>query len=145
MLRVKDVIRTDVIRHDFQGDRMHKVVHFELPADDEERARTFYRDAFGWQMQTMPGMGYTLVSTTPTDEQGRPTEVGGINGGMLARQGPITAPIITIEVDDVDAALARIEELGGKTALGRQVVGEMGFSAYFVDPEGNVVGLWQNA
>ncbi len=124
---------------------MNKVVHFELPADDTDRARTFYQEAFGWRMQSMPGMGYTLVSTTPTDDTGRPTEVGGINGGMLARQDPITAPIITIEVDDIDAALNRIEQLGGKTALGRQAVGDMGFSGYFTDPEGNVVGLWQNA
>jgi hypothetical protein len=124
---------------------MHKVVHFELPADDADRARTFYQQAFGWRTQSMPGMGYTLVFTTPTDEQGRPAEVGGINGGMLERQGPITAPVIVVEVDDIDAALAKVVELGGKTALGRQNVGDMGYSAYFVDPEGNVVGLWQNA
>ncbi len=122
-----------------------RVVHFELPADDVERARNFYRDAFGWRMDTMPGMDYTMVGTTPTLDNGMPAEPGAINGGMLARQGPITAPVITIEVDDIDAALARVEQLGGKTALGRQTVGEMGFTGYFVDPEGNLVGLWQNA
>jgi predicted enzyme related to lactoylglutathione lyase len=53
--------------------------------------------------------------------------------------------VITVEVDDLDAALAKVEELGGKTALGRQTVGEMGYSAYIVDTEGNVIGLWQNA
>jgi predicted enzyme related to lactoylglutathione lyase len=124
---------------------MDKVVHFELPTDDAERANTFYREAFGWQLASMPGMGYTLVTTTPTDDQGRLAESGGINGGMLARQGPITAPVITIGVEDLDDALARIEKLGGTVALGRQSVGDMGFSAYFVDTEGNVVGLWQNA
>jgi len=124
---------------------MDKVVHFELPADDVERAQAFYREAFGWQMNSMPGMGYTLVSTTPTDENGAPSEPGGINGGMLARQAPITAPLITIGVGDIDAALATVEKLGGSVALGKQPVGDMGFSAYFADPEGNVVGLWQNA
>jgi predicted enzyme related to lactoylglutathione lyase len=124
---------------------MNKVVHFELPADDMERAQAFYAEAFGWRLNSMPGMGYTLVTTTPTDDSGRVTEIGGINGGMLLRQGPITAPIITISVDDIDAALETVEKLGGKTALGRQAVGDMGFSAYFVDPEGNTVGLWQNA
>jgi predicted enzyme related to lactoylglutathione lyase len=124
---------------------MDRVVHFELPADDVERAREFYRTAFGWQMNSMPGMGYTMITTTPTNDQGRPSEVGGINGGMLARQGPITAPVVTIGVDDIDAALETVEKLGGTVALGRQAVGEMGFSAYFTDPEGNVVGLWQNA
>ncbi len=124
---------------------MDRVVHFELPADDVERAQTFYREAFGWGMNSMPGMGYTMVSTTPTGDDGRPTEPGGINGGMLARQNPVTAPTITIGVDDIDASLATVERLGGKVALGKQPVGDMGFSAYFVDPEGNVVGLWQNA
>ena len=122
-----------------------RVVHFELPADDVERARGFYRDAFGWRMDTMPGTDYTMVGTTPTLDNGMPAEPGAVNGGMLARQGPITAPVITIEVDDIDAALARVEQLGCKTALGRQTVGEMGFTGYFVDPEGNLIGLWQNA
>lgn len=124
---------------------MDKVVHFELPADDVERAQAFYQAAFGWQLNTLPGMGYTLVTTTPTDESGRPAEVGGVNGGLLARQGPITAPVVTVGVDDLDAALERVERLGGKVAIGRQVVGDMGYSAYFTDPEGNVIGLWQNA
>jgi predicted enzyme related to lactoylglutathione lyase len=97
---------------------MNSVVHFELPADDVERAQAFYREAFDWQMNSMPGMGYTLVGTSPTDESGRPTEPGAINGGMLARQAPITAPVITIGVDDIDAALNTVEKLGGRTALG---------------------------
>jgi predicted enzyme related to lactoylglutathione lyase len=122
-----------------------RVVHFEIPADDIERARSFYRDAFGWQMTTMPEMDYTLVGTTPADQSGMPTEPGAINGGMLARQGPIQTPVVTVDVDDIDQALVRIEQLGGKTVLGRQAVGEMGFSAYFSDSEGNLIGLWQTA
>jgi len=124
---------------------MDKVVHFEVPFDDAERAHSFYREAFGWQMQSMPGMGYSLVTTTPADETGRPGEPGGINGGMLARQGPITAPVITIGVADLDEALTRIEKLGGKVEIGRLPVGDMGFSAYVRDTEGNLIGLWQNA
>jgi hypothetical protein len=124
---------------------MDKVVHFEVPFDDGERATTFYREAFGWQLNSMPQFQYTLVTTTPTDESGNLTEIGGINGGMLARQGPITAPIITIGVENLDDALARVEKLGGKVAIGRQPVGDMGFSAYFHDTEGNLIGLWQNA
>jgi uncharacterized protein len=124
---------------------MDKVVHFEVPFDDGERATTFYREAFGWQLNSMPQMQYTLVTTTATDEQGQPTESGAINGGMLARQGPITSPIIVIDVQDLDEALARVEKLGGKVVLGRQQVGDMGYSAYVNDTEGNVIGLWQTA
>jgi uncharacterized protein len=124
---------------------MDKVVHFEIPFDDGERASAFYRDAFGWQLNAVPQLQYVLATTTPTDDTGAPAEPGGINGGMLHRQGPITAPLITIGVDDLDAALATVEKLGGKVAIGRQVVGDMGFSAYVHDTEGNLIGLWQNA
>jgi uncharacterized protein len=123
---------------------MDRVVHFEVPFDDGERAGTFYREAFGWQLDSVPEMRYTVVTTTPRDEHGRPAESGGINGGMLRRQGPITAPVVTVSVADIDEALTRIERLGGKVAIGRQPVGDMGFSAYFHDTEGNLIGLWQN-
>lgn len=122
-----------------------QVVHFEVPADDVERARKFYADAFGWQMTPLPEMSYTMVQTGPTDQNGMPGELGMINGGMMARGGPANTPVITIQVDDIDQALQAVERLGGKTAVGRQAVGDMGFSAYFVDPEGNTMGLWQSA
>jgi predicted enzyme related to lactoylglutathione lyase len=122
---------------------MDKVVHFEVPFDNGERATTFYREAFGWQLNAMPQFQYVLATTTPIDEQGKFTESGGVNGGLLHRQGPITAPVITIGVDDLDEALARVEKLGGTVAIGRQPVGDMGFSAYFHDTEGNLIGLWQ--
>ncbi|GAB1693227.1 VOC family protein [Krasilnikovia sp. M28-CT-15] len=122
---------------------MDTVVHFEIPFDDAERATTFYHEAFGWKLDSMPDFAYTMATTTATDERGRPSEPGGINGGMLKR-GQITSPVITINVEDIDDALARIEKLGGQVAIGRQPVGEMGFSAYVRDSEGNLIGLWQN-
>ena len=69
--------------------------------------------------------------------------VGYIGGGMLKRESPTDRPVITIDVDDIDAALARIEELGGMAVLGRQEVGDYGYAAYFKDVEGNLMGLWQ--
>ncbi len=122
-----------------------EVVHFEMPYDDEDRATAFYRDVFGWDTRSMPEMGYTTVATGPADPNGRPSTPGYINGGMLGRQEPITAPVITIAVDDIDVALVRIEEHGGSTLRPRHAVGDMGFSAYIADSEGNVVGLWENA
>lgn len=122
-----------------------RVSHFELPVDDAERAQAFYREAFGWTVTPMPEMAYTIVQTTASGEDGVPTEPGAINGGMLPRQEPVTAPVVTIQVDDLDAALARVEQLGGKVARGRFPVGTFGFGAYFSDTEGNVVGLWQDA
>jgi uncharacterized protein len=123
-----------------------QVVHFEVPADDLERAQRFYSDAFGWKINPIPEMSYTMVETGPTEPMRGPTEPGMINGGMMARRNsPSSAPVITVQVDDIDDALATIEKHGGKTVVGRQAVGDMGFSAYFADPEGNTMGLWQNA
>jgi uncharacterized protein len=123
-----------------------RVVHFEITYDDGDRAREFYQRAFGWQLQTMEGMGYTLVSTGPSGDEG-PTEPGFINGGMMQRQGPYaaTAPILTVEVANIEDALKAINEAGGTTVAERQAVGDMGFSGYFRDPEGNLLGLWEPA
>ena len=121
-----------------------RVVHFEIPFDDGDRARAFYRDAFGWQLQEWDEGSYTLVTTGPSGETG-PEESGFINGGMMRREGPGDGPIIVIDVEDIDAALENIEKLGGQTLLGRQAVGEMGWAAYFKDVEGNSMGLWQTA
>jgi predicted enzyme related to lactoylglutathione lyase len=122
-----------------------EVIHFELPAEDVERARTFYSEVFGWRTQSQPGMGYTLLGTAPSDERGQPIRAGSINGGMLQRQPPVEAPVITIHVADIEGALQAVGEHGGRTVRGATPVGTMGFAAYFSDPEGNVLGLWQNA
>jgi predicted enzyme related to lactoylglutathione lyase len=122
-----------------------RVVHFEIPYDDEERARRFYADAFDWQVQGIPGMDYTLVTTGPSGRDG-PAEPGFVNGGLLGRSdSPSRAPVVIIAVDDIDATLAVVESLGGKTVVSRRPVGGMGFSAYLEDPEGNVIGLWETA
>jgi predicted enzyme related to lactoylglutathione lyase len=121
-----------------------RVVHFEIPFDDAERAQTFYREAFAWDLTNLPGMDYTLAVTGPTGDEG-PTEPGYINGGLLRRQRDLEAPVMVVDVDDIDASLARIEELGGRTVIGRQQVGDLGWTAYFTDVEGNTLGLWQSA
>jgi predicted enzyme related to lactoylglutathione lyase len=122
-----------------------RVVHFEVPFDDGDRARGFYKDVFGWQVMEMPEMSYTLVMTGPSGDQG-PTEAGFINGGMLSREtSGAGGPVIVVDVDSIDATLERISGLGGSTVAGKAPVGDMGFAAYFKDPEGNVVGLWENA
>jgi predicted enzyme related to lactoylglutathione lyase len=126
---------------------MHKVVHFEIPADDLDRAKSFYGSVFGWQLQTMPmgeGGEYTVVMTTPVDDQTQlPTEPGAINGGMMKRDGQLTAPVLTVDVDAIDDALSQIEARGGSTVTPRTPIPGMGAYAYFKDPEGNVLGLWE--
>ena len=121
---------------------MNEFVHFEIPVDDLARAQKFYKTTFGWQTNYMKEMDYTMVQTTEVDEKNTPKRPGSINGGMMKRSRDVKAPVVTINVADIDAALAKIEKNGGKTLVKKMAVGPMGWSAYFKDPEGNVVGLW---
>ncbi len=128
---------------------MAKVVHFEIPADDLDRAKSFYGDVFDWQLDTMdmPGGGqYTGVMTTDVDPATMtPTEPGAINGGMVLREAPVTIPVVTIGVDAIDDALDNVEKAGGKTVTARTEIPGMGAYAYFTDTEGNTMGLWETA
>ena len=127
---------------------MDKVVHFEIPADDRERAKEFYRSAFEWELEDADmgdGNIYTSMITTPFDQQTRlPTEPGAINGGLFERspQAP-TTPVITIGVDGIDESLKKVEAGGGSVVQPRTEIPNLGAFAYFKDTEGNVVGLWE--
>jgi uncharacterized protein len=125
---------------------MRKVVHFEIPAEDLARAKSFYDSVFGWQISTMPMPGgeYTSLVTTDVDQQTQmPTEPGAINGGMMERNEHTPSPVITIDVDAIDDTLKEIESRGGSTVQPRTAIEGMGAFAYFKDPEGNVMGLWE--
>ncbi len=121
-----------------------RVVHFEIPYDDQERVSRFYSEVFGWKLQALPDMDYVLVTTGPSDE-GPPSEPGFVNGGMLQRGLPVGSPVVVLEVEDIEQTLDDVERLGGTTVASKQAVGDMGFSAYVKDSEGNLTGLWQNA
>jgi predicted enzyme related to lactoylglutathione lyase len=121
------------------------VVHFEIPADDAERASAFYSSAFDWSITPEPGMEYWALRTTDVGDDGMPAEPGAINGGLFIREPSLRTPIVTVDVDDINATLARIEELGGSTVQPKSPVADMGYAAYFTDSEGNIIGLWENA
>jgi len=120
-----------------------EVVHFEIPADNTKRARTFYEKTFGWKMTPMPEMDYTMVSTGEVDGEGMPKAPGYIGGGIAKRGPPNQVPVVVIMVADIDAAAKSVQQNGGKMVRAKMPVGEMGFAAYFHDSEGNVVGLFQ--
>lgn len=125
---------------------MDKVVHFEIPVDDLDRAKAFYSSVFGWGLNTMPEMDdYTIAMTTAVDEQTQsPKEPGAINGALMRRRDPTPVPVLTINVDSVEETLKRIEAEGGSTVTSRTEIPGMGAFGYFKDSEGNVVGLWEN-
>jgi predicted enzyme related to lactoylglutathione lyase len=115
---------------------MPRVVHFELPADDLERAQRFYGEVFGWEFKRWDGpMPYVLV-TTGKEERG-------IDGGLLPRQARGAGTVNTIDVPSVDEYLGRILEKGGKVALPKMAVPGVGWLAYAIDTEGNTFGIMQ--
>lgn len=124
---------------------MNKVIHFELPFDDKERAKKFYNESFGWEFDEIPEIGYTGVRTTPTDENSNPLEPGAINGGLTKRAKDTPTPVITVHVDSIEEAIKKIEASGGQSISSKGEVPHMGYYAYVKDTEGNVIGLWQDA
>jgi uncharacterized protein len=125
---------------------MDKVVHFEIPVDDESRAKDFYGSVFDWDLNEADmggGVTYVTVGTVATDEQRMPTEPGAINGGLMKRSSDTPTPVITIQVDSIDDSLKKVEAGGGSTIQPRTGIPDMGAFAYFKDSEGNVMGLWE--
>lgn len=122
---------------------MDKVVHFEIPADNVERAKKFYQDTFDWKITPVPQLNYTLLGTVEIDEKNMPKEAGAINGGLMERSFGIKGPVLTISVTNIDAAIEKIQKLGGKIVQGKMEVPTVGFIAYFADTEGNILGLIQ--
>jgi predicted enzyme related to lactoylglutathione lyase len=126
---------------------MDKVVHFEIPVDDEARAKEFYGSIFDWEMNSADmggGVVYTTAQTVAIDEKMQPKEPGAINGGIMKRSSDTPGPVITIQVDSIDEALKKIEAGGGSTVQPRTEIPNMGAFGYFKDSEGNTMGLWEN-
>ena len=122
---------------------MDKVVHFEIPADNVERAKKFYKETFDWKIIPVPQMNYTLLETVEVDQNNMPKESGAINGGMMERSLGIAGPVLTINVDNIDSSIDKIKNQGGTIIQGKMEVPTVGFIAYFQDTEGNILGLIQ--
>jgi predicted enzyme related to lactoylglutathione lyase len=121
----------------------HTIIHFEIPAADVGKLKTFYEGAFGWKIDKYPGpMEYWMIQTVPTDEKGmllRP----GVNGGMTKKEHPEQKPVNYITIESIDEYLMKVEKLGGKILVPKQQVPTVGLIAVAVDPEGNQFGLLQ--
>ena len=106
-----------------KGGPVDGVVHFEIPAEDLDRAKQFYAAAFGWESQTMPmgdGTDYTTVTTIPVDPTTMmPTQPGAINGGLVQRSEAMPAPVVTIGVISIEDALSKITSSGGSVVAAR--------------------------
>ena len=116
---------------------MSRVVHFEIPAADPDRAAAFYKKAFGWKFEKWPGpMDYWMVNTGDGKEPG-------INGGLLRKSAPVTATTNTVGVDSVDKTVESVKAAGGKLVAPKMAVPTIGYFAYLEDTEGNLFGVMQ--
>ena len=111
----------------------HSIVHIEFSTQDREESGKFYADLFGWNIQQMPEMNYAMFE---------PGE--GIGGGLNPVQDDYPAGTVTVYVgtDDIDATLAEVEQLGGKTLVPKSEIPGQGWFGMFADPTGNTIGLF---
>lgn len=115
---------------------MSRVVHFEIPSDDPNRLKEFFTNTFGWSFQEYGDENYQFALTG--DKSGM-----GIDGAIMKRKDPQQPVVNTIGVASVDDAVSKIEENGGTIVMPKQQIGEMGYVAYFKDPDGNIHGVWE--
>jgi len=115
---------------------MGRVIHFEIPVSEPDRAAAFYQRVFGWKFDKWDGpIEYWMVNT---GAEGAP----GINGGMLKR-GDVTTTTNTVGVDSVDASVAAVKKAGGKLITPKTPIPGVGYFAYCEDTEGNLFGVLQ--
>jgi predicted enzyme related to lactoylglutathione lyase len=117
---------------------MPSIVHFEIPADDISRAKTFYSNLFGWKIEPMQGMGtemgmeYLIIDT-----------FGAPGGGMMKKMRPDHQITNYIGVPSVDEYAAKVEKLGGKIIAPKMAVPAMGYFVVCMDTENNIFGIWE--
>ena len=116
---------------------MTRVVHFEIPADDPERATKFYSKVFGWKIKKWEGsMDYWLVTT---GNGGTP----GIDGAIMQRSEMASTVVNSIDVPSVDDFIKKVTKNGGKVVTPKTPILGVGYLAYCKDTEGNMFGILQ--
>jgi uncharacterized protein len=119
----------------------NNIARFSIPADDVQRARKFYQDAFGWSFEPWGPPNFYLIETGQTP-------VPPIGGLLEARHEkvPGVRPSgfeCTIGVDHIDEAMRKIEAAGGKLVIAKFQIPGVGSGAYYQDTEGNVFAVMQ--
>lgn len=121
---------------------MARVVHFEIHAEEPQRAIEFYQSIFGWTFQKWEGpQEYYLIITGPDDKPG-------INGGLIKRMGTldgtaVIAYVCTIDTESVDETAGKVWDKGGQIVVPKMAVPGVGWLVYCKDTEGNIFGVMQ--
>jgi hypothetical protein len=122
---------------------MPRVIHFEVHAENPERAIKFYQDLFGWEFTKWDGpQPYWLIKTGPDSQPG-------INGGLMPRRGVIDgqaviAYVCTVETQSVDESVKQAKASGGSEVVPKMPIPGVGWLAYCKDTDGNIFGVMQN-
>ena len=130
--------------HMTQENRNSTVVHFEIPADDVDRARKFYSTLFGWNIERAEvkvngdTMDYWMISTS-----GDSTEKSSLGGGLMKRKDPQQPNLNYIGVPSIDEYSKKVEDLGGRVLMPKTKVEGYGFFAVCLDTENNSFALWE--
>lgn len=115
----------------------NRVVHFEIPSDNPEKAIEFFKEVFGWGFQKFGDFDYWLVMTG--DEKSP-----GINGGLMKKNDPKQPVTNSISVQNLDEMVKKVEKAGGKIVVPRTPIPGVGYYAYFTDLDGNIHGIMQD-
>ncbi len=125
----------------------NQITHFEIQADDTERAAAFYRGIFGWKIEKFPGVDWEYWSIVASEKGSQKI---GIDGGLLKRPSKTppqecgtNAFVCTIVVEDFDATAEKIIAAGGRVAMPKFALAGMAWQGYFLDTEGNTFGIHQ--
>jgi len=117
-------------------------MHFMIPADDVDRARRFYSALLGWQIEpTASPETMGIAAMQYHDITTGPPAAGTLNtGGLYKRR--MTEPILDfVQVEDIDAVLAKVADLGGTILIPKTAIPGVGHNAMILDTEGNLFGL----
>jgi len=116
---------------------MPRPVHFEIPAEQPERAMRFYESIFGWTFERWGGpVEYWIIRTGPASEPG-------IDGGLMRRRDPAQPCVNTVAVADLDATLKQVDAAGGLCVVPKMPIPGVGWLAYCKDTEGFIFGIMQ--
>jgi uncharacterized protein len=116
---------------------MLRIVHFDIPSDDPERAQKFYHDVFGWEFNKWDGpMEYWMIKTGDDKQPG-------INGGLARRMPGQIGMTNTLEVPSLDEYTSNITSKGGQVLIPRMPIPGVGYFATCMDTEGNIFGMIQ--
>ena len=115
---------------------VNEIIHFEIPAKNPAKLSEFYKKSFGWAFKDsgMKGMKYWMIQTEKKPKVG---------GGMYKKDNPKQGPVNYYNTANIDASITKVKKNGGKIVVPKAEIPGMGFSAVALDPEGNMVGLFQ--